>query len=232
MSAEGPEPTGGVQSSPVKIWDLPVRVVHWAIAALFGFSWWTAENDRLDWHMLSGYAILTLLLFRIYWGLVGSSTARFAVFVKGPAHILGYARGLLSSGAAVSAGHNPMGALSVIALLSSLLAQTALGLFAIDEDNNAGPLNYMVSYDAGRQIAHWHHVVFNVLLYLVGLHLAAVAFYTIFKRENLIGAMLTGGKRLPRGSRRDRIEMRSPWWALPGLAAAALIVAAIVLGHY
>jgi cytochrome b len=220
-------------AEPIQVWDLPVRVTHWLIAALFFFSWWSAENDQLEWHMLSGYATLTLVLFRLYWGLIGSSTARFAAFVRGPGAVTRYASRLFVRGERGSAGHNPMGGWSAIAMLGFLLLQTILGLFAVDVDGiNSGPLDYLVSFDTGRMVAHWHGAVFNVLLGLVGLHLAAIAFYAIFRRENLVVSMLTGRKRLPAAAIQGGLRLRSPWLALPGLAVAALIVAAIVLGLY
>jgi len=217
----------------VRIWDLPVRVFHWLLVALFAFSWWSAENDRLDWHMLSGYAILALVVFRIYWGFAGSWSARFAVFLKGPRAVLAYLRRLPLRDSARSAGHNPMGGWSVVAMLALLLAQVALGLFAIDVDGlNAGPLDYLVGFDTGRLIAGWHGRVFNVLLVIVGLHVAAIAFYAVFKRANLIVAMVTGIKRLPPAEIQTRSELRSVWLALPGLVLAALIVAAVLFVHY
>src|SRR4051812_6803603 len=103
----------------MRVWDLPTRLVHWAMAALIPWSWWTAHNDQLERHRLSGYLLLGLLLFRLIWGFAGSETARFAAFVRGPAAIRRYLRG---EGPA-PLGHNPLGALSVLALLAALAAQ-------------------------------------------------------------------------------------------------------------
>lgn len=217
----------------MRIWDIPVRIFHWLLAALFAFSWWSAENDRLDWHMLSGYAILALVVFRIYWGFAGSPSARFAVFVRGPRAVLTYLRRLPTNEPPKSAGHNPMGGWSVLGMLSLLLVQVALGLFAIDVDGlNAGPLDYLISFDAGRVLAGWHGLVFDVLLVIVMLHVAAIAFYAAFKRENLVRAMVSGIKLLPPAAIPAGFQLRPVWWALPGLALAALIVAAIVFVHY
>ena len=217
---------------PVRIWDLPTRLFHWLIVALFAFSWWSAETDRLDWHMRSGYAILTLLLFRIYWGFAGSATARFAAFIKGPRTFAAYAAGLLARPGKPSPGHNPMGGWSVVALIALLLLQTGLGLFAIDVDGlNAGPLNILVSFETGRRIAGLNSLIFNVLLILIGLHIAAILFYWLYKRENLIAAMVTGRKTMPRPTP-GQIRMASLWWAMPGLIGAGLIVAWLVLGHF
>jgi cytochrome b len=218
---------------PVRVWDLPTRLFHWLIVVLFAFSWWTAEYDHLDWHMLSGYAILVLVLFRIYWGFVGSSTARFASFLKPPRTLLAYAGRLFERPGRATPGHNPMGGLSVVALVFLLLLQTVLGLFAIDVDGvNAGPLDTLVSFDAGRWFSHQHRKLFNILLVFSGLHVAAILFYWVYKRENLIAAMITGFKRLPEGDAGPDFHFVRLWWAVPGLAAAGLLVAWVVLGRF
>jgi len=191
----------------VRIWDAPTRLFHWTLAAAFAFCWYTAENDQMAWHRWSGYAILGLLAFRIYWGLVGASTARFANFVKGPRAIGAYLRALAGARGAPAArlpdshlqiGHNPLGALSVIALLALLIVQTILGLYAVDVDGiESGPLSQYVDFDTGRAAAKLHHLAFNALLVLVGLHLSAIAFYLFIKRDNLIGPMVSGRKTTP-----------------------------------
>jgi cytochrome b len=185
----GPAETPAPAVSGTRVWDLPTRAAHWLFVAGVAFSWWTAETSRLEWHRWSGYTLLGLVLFRLYWGFVGGSTARFANFVRGPRAILSYLRG---NGAA-SIGHNPLGALSVLALLGLLLLQIVLGLFAIDVDGiESGPLSLYVSFETGRVAAEWHDVVFNALLALIALHLVAVVYYLAVKRHNLIGTMITG----------------------------------------
>jgi len=218
---------------PVRVWDLPTRLFHWLIVALLAFSWWTAESDHLDWHMLSGYAILVLVLFRVYWGFSGSSTARFARFLKGPRTVFAYAGGLFERRARATPGHNPMGGWSVVLLIALLLLQTVLGLFAIDVDGlNAGPLDSLVSFDTGRWFSHQHGKVFNLLLIFSGLHVAAILFYWLYKRENLISAMITGFKRLPAADIGPDLSFARLWWAIPGLLAAGLLVAWVVLGRF
>jgi len=173
----------------VAVWDLPVRVVHWLFVLLVALSWWTAETGRLEWHRWSGHGLLGLVLFRIYWGFAGSSTARFGNFVRGPGAIASYLKG---SWTAV-AGHNPLGALSVLLLLGLLLLQIVLGLFAVDVDGiESGPLSLYVSFDAGRSAAEWHEAVFNVLMTVILLHIIAVLYYLLVKRQNLVGSMVTG----------------------------------------
>lgn len=176
-----------------RLWDAPTRVVHWALVIVLGFSWWTAETDRFEWHAWSGYTALGLLIFRILWGFIGSSTARFSGFVKGPGATLAYLKTLPVRGASITVGHNPLGALSVLAILLSLTVQVVAGLFAVDVDGfETGPLSYMVSFDQGRLAAKVHAVNFTILQVLAALHVAAIAFYLLYKRTNLIGPMLTG----------------------------------------
>lgn len=178
------------------VWDGWVRAVHWLIALLFAASWYT-HHGNLEWHRYSGYALLTLVLFRIYWGFAGSTTARFAHFVKGPSHVLRYARMLLRRGPATLIGHNPIGAISVVLLLGVLLAQCVIGLFVTDVDGlESGPLSSLVSFDTSRSLAEWHGRVFTALQGLVAIHLAAVAFYFVAKRDDLVTPMVTGRKRL------------------------------------
>jgi len=171
----------------VPIWDRPTRLFHWALAGLVGFSWWTAETHRDDLHIWSGMAVLTLLIFRILWGFVGASTARFRNFVRGPRAVFGYLRGDWRG-----IGHNPLGAISVIALLGLLIVQVGLGLISSDEDGLVeGPLAPLVSYATSDWAADLHEDLFNVLLVLIGLHIAAILFYRL-RGKRLIGPMVTG----------------------------------------
>lgn len=192
--------TADTPTTHVRIWDMATRLVHWLMVVLIAVSWWTAENGELEYHRYSGYTLLGLLVFRLYWGFAGSSTARFANFVKGPRTILAYVRQLPSRVADRShlstPGHNPLGALSVIALLALLIAQVVLGLFAVDFDGiESGPLSHLVSFEAGRACADLHEDLFNVLLAFICLHVAAVLFYLLYKRDNLIAAMIHGKRK-------------------------------------
>jgi cytochrome b/cytochrome c556 len=173
----------------VRIWDLPVRIFHWAIVLLVPALWATNKLDRMDLHILLGETMLGLVLFRLIWGVAGSSTARFAGFVRGPRALHRYLRG--RSGPVF--GHNPVGGWSVVLMLLVLATQVGLGLFAIDEDSlNEGPLSHLVSYDTARTLAHRHETVFYVLLALIALHVAAILYYLIVKRDDLVTPMLTG----------------------------------------
>ncbi len=175
----------------VAIWDLPTRIFHWLVVILIPAQWWTAEEEMMEIHILLGQTMLGLILFRLLWGLLGSSTARFSGFVRGPRTILAYLGGRVKAGI----GHNPIGALSVLAMLGALALQVTMGLFASDEDGlYSGPLSHFVSYDTAEEIGEIHHEFFNVILGLIGLHLAAILFYLVVKRDNLIAPMITGGR--------------------------------------
>lgn len=172
------------------VWDLPVRLFHWALVVLIGFSWWSAENYLMDWHRLSGQAVLFLIAFRLIWGLVGSDTARFAYFLKGPRAIRTY---LADKQAPASVGHNPLGGWSVVAMLAILGTQVVSGLFAVDIDGiESGPLSHLVNFDQGRLASAIHGVCFTLLQALIVLHVLAVLFYLVVRRRNLIGPMVTG----------------------------------------
>ncbi len=208
----------------VKVWDGAVRLVHWAIVVAFAVSWYTARNGPMNIHLLSGYTMLTLVLFRIAWGFIGSDTARFTRFVRGPAAVLGYAKGFLQPRGEVWIGHNPLGALSVVALLGLLLAQALLGLVSVDTDAiESGPLAHLVSFETGRQAAWLHGWIFQALKVLVAIHILAVLYYLVVKRVDLIGPMVTGIKRLPITTRRP-VRIVSPWLALVVFAVVAGLV--------
>ncbi len=182
----------------VKLWDLPVRLSHWAFVGLMPALWWTWKSEQMSLHVWLGNVTLGVVVFRILWGMMGSSTARFPGFVKGPGAAVSYLRALFSKSAEPVVGHNPVGGWSVVALLGVLAAEVTLGLFSADIDGlNSGPLNYKVSDSLGETLTHWHGVIFYVLLILIAVHLAAIVFYLLVKRENLVGPMITGVRRLP-----------------------------------
>ena len=200
---DAPLSEGPREEQPV--WDVPVRLVHWSLAALIGFSWWSVHNHHTDWHIWSGCAILTLLIFRILWGFVGSSTARFSNFVRGPLAIGEYVRGRWKG-----VGHTPIGALSVLVLFAAVAVQVGLGLISEDEDGiYAGPLSGLVSTDTSDKARDIHEWWFNVLLGLIVLHLAAIIFYRL-RGKGLTKAMITGRVALDPG-----VQPMKPgkWWA-------------------
>jgi cytochrome b len=213
------EPEAGEQL----VWDLPVRLVHWLLAALITFSWWSVHNHHIDWHIWSGIAILTLLLFRLFWGFVGTSTARWSSFIRGPRVIASFLRGQWTG-----IGHNPLGALSVLALFGALAVQVGLGLVAQDEDGiYFGPLSGLVSSDTSDRARDFHELWFNVILGLIVLHLAAILFYRL-RGQGLTKPMITGRTVLDPGV--EPVRAGKWWLAVICLALAFGISRWVVAG--
>lgn len=200
------------------VWDIPTRLFHWLLAGAIVGAYWTGEFGGFDktWHMRFGYAVLALVLFRILWGLFGSRTARFSSFLRGPGTVWAYLRTLGKASAHPTDTHNPLGALSVIALLLAVFAQAASGLFVDDDILTRGPLNGLVSRELDRVAGRTHGLAVWFIIGLVVLHLAAIAYYRFRKGENLTAAMITGHKNLPVGMGMERPA--SLW--LAGLFAA------------
>jgi len=202
----------------VRVWDLPTRLVHWLLVVGVALSWWTGESGRLEWHRWSGYGLLGLVAFRLYWGFFGSSTARFARFVRGPRTVLAYLRGAWPA----VPGHNPLGALSVVVLLALLATQIVLGLFAVDVDGiESGPLSEFVSFDAGRAAAQWHGDLFDLLLWLIALHIGAILYYGLVKKQNLAASMLHGEREFEAQS--PAVQHASALRLVVGIVLAALL---------
>lgn len=176
----------------VRVWDLPVRLTHWSFAVLVPAMWITAENSQWGWHTRLGHALLALLIFRVIWGFVGTDTARFCSFVKGPGKVLAYLRGGYEHKS--EKGHNPLGALAVLAMLAIIAAQVGMGLFAGDPfDGATGPLNPLVGVLTADTITETHKWFVYVVFAMIGLHILAIGVYGAFQANNLIGAMI-GGK--------------------------------------
>lgn len=204
----------------IRVWDLPVRLFHWALAALVVGSVVTANvgGNAITWHFRCGYAILTLILFRIVWGLVGSRYARFSSFLQRPSVIFAYVRG----GDTQAPGHNPLGGLSVLALLAAFLLQAALGLFSNDDIANDGPLVKFISKELSDRIT-WVHTEVNVyaVYALVALHVAAIAWYRMRRKQDLVTPMLTGDAPVERDA-----PAADDSWAMRARALALLLVCA------
>jgi len=209
----------------VKVWDAPVRLFHWLLVALVTLSVATGYlgGNVMRWHVWSGCTILGLLIFRVLWGFAGSTYARFAHFVRGPAAVRDYARRLRSRTPSYTIGHNPLGGWMVLALLACATLQAGTGLFANDDVATEGPLYPKIGKALSDSITAWHDANAVVLLVLVGLHVAAVLYYLWYKRENLVRPMFTGSKQVP--------ARALPPARFPGFvraAAAALVAAAAV----
>lgn len=235
---------GAVSAEDVVVWDLPTRLFHWVLVALIGLLWATGEigglgiNWELPWggtlflgnlevHMLAGEAVLALVLFRLMWGVIGSATARFSHFVRGPGSVLAYLAAVARGETPLFTGHNPAGAVMILVLLAALAAQAGLGLFGNDDIFTEGPLAHLVSKSTSDTLTGLHGALFNVLLALVALHVLAAVYYVV-RGKNLVRPMVTGCKpreHLPPG---EVPRMVPAWWALPVLAIAGVAVWALV----
>lgn len=170
----------------VKVWDLPTRLFHWLLVLSVGFMWYSAQagGGMLVWHLRCGLLVAGLIVFRLCWGLWGSDTARFSQFVRGPSSIRRYLQGSLTENE--QPGHNPLGALMVIALIAAVLLQATTGLFAADENTftDSGYLNHLVSSDTGSLMRKIHVNFFNLLAALAGLHIVTVLAYKFLKKKD------------------------------------------------
>jgi cytochrome b len=205
----------------VRLWDLPVRIFHWSLvlAVLVAFVTAKLGGDWMDWHGRAGLAIVALVTFRIVWGIVGSTHARFLSFAPTPARLRAYLTGRWQG-----IGHNPLGALSVFGLLGLLAVQAGTGLFSNDDIAFDGPLSGLVEKARSDSLTGLHHQLSDVLLILLGLHILAIAFYLVIKKHNLIKPMVTGWKHARgRAAPVPKTRSGSPL----GLAIALLVAAAV-----
>lgn len=189
--------------STTRVWDLPTRVFHWVLALTIVASVVTAKigGAAAMWHFRLGYVVFGLLVFRLVWGLVGGRWSRFASFIYSPATVVRYLRGQSRPDEHTDVGHNPMGSFSVFALIGFLIVQVGTGLIADDEIANTGPLNRFVSSATGIAATGWHKSWGQwILITLVLLHIAAILFYLLGKKKNLVRPMITGDKVLPAGT--------------------------------
>lgn len=212
------------------VWDLAVRVFHWALVALVVALIVSGKigGNALDWHKRFGYAVLALVLFRILWGFVGGTHARFASFVRGPRHALSYLGEITGrTPARFYAGHNPLGGWSVVMMLLALGVQAGTGLFSNDDIMIEGPLFKLVSKETSDSITGIHELNAYVVFALVGLHVAAILYYWLVKRDNLVLPMITGRKPLPTGTAEARGG--HPLLALAVFGVAAAIVYYVVM---
>jgi cytochrome b len=178
----------------IRVWDLPIRLFHWslALAVTVAIATGKAGGAWMDIHGKAGLTIIGLVVFRVVWGFVGSTHARFRDFAPTPAKLRAYLQGRWQG-----AGHNPLGALSVFALLGLLALQAGTGLFSNDDIAFSGPYFASVSAALAERLTGWHHVIGNVLLWLAASHVVAIAFYFGVRKDNLVKPMLTGWKETP-----------------------------------
>lgn len=211
----------------VHVWDPLVRIFHWALVGLLGFSWYAGSSggNMMQYHMWSGYTILTLVLVRVVWGFIGTRHARFTDFLHSPRSILADLGSLHRRRSAVHVlGHTPLGGINVVLLLACVLVQAGTGLFANDDIFTEGPLYPLVTKDTSDWLTMVHHLNFNVLLLLAGLHVAAVFYHLLRRRENLIGPMFTGYKKTTEA---DDSAPVVPFRPLVALALTVVVAGAV-----
>ena len=194
MREQEPDFKFAPQERHVPVWDLGIRFFHWALVLLVTGAVVTIKLGRLDLHVWCGYGVLTLLVFRIVWGFIGGTHARFASFIAGPGKVFAYMKGMFSrEGHESGLGHNPIGALSVLAMLLVLLFQAVSGLFTNDEDFAfEGPLYKWVGSAVSNTLTSLHKLNEWVIYVLVATHILAIVFYAVFHKDNLVKPMLTG----------------------------------------
>ena len=192
------------KDTKIFVWDLPTRLFHWLLVSLVVTSFitglgWSGLDDEMDIHTWSGITILALVMFRLVWGFVGGRHARFTDFIKGPITVLKYAHGLVTGKHEQWLGHNPLGGLSVVAMVSLLGLQAGLGLFANDDSTVEGPLFDIVGKEISDFVTWLHYLNSNALYAVIGVHICAIIFYR-FQGERLVAAMIHGYKNIKEGS--------------------------------
>ena len=207
---------------PVLVWDLPTRLFHWVLVTLVASSFITGKigGNWMLYHERCGEVILALLIFRVVWGVIGSGPSRFRTFLAGPATVFRYALTLLRKDSDHHLSHNPLGGWSVAAMLLVLFIQSGTGLFANDDIATQGPLYKWVSKAASDRLTSLHHLNHDVIIVLVAVHVAAVLFHLIYKKENLITSMITGVKQWQDHFTGD-VSQQPLWLAVLVAAAAA-----------
>lgn len=228
-----------MQLATVRVWDLPTRLFHWTLVLFVLFAWISSEyfeelsDPRLQWHRWTGYGILTLLLWRVLWGIWGPPFCQFRNFIKGPKKIFAYTKDLLGGSSRNYLGHNPLGAVMILMMLLCLSIIAILGLFSVEENDLAsGPLADLISEEGNKLATKFHRVLFNSLLIgLLILHIFANILYGFIRKDPLLKAMITGNK--PKENYKDQafiIHHRDfRYRAILFLAASLLIVAFVVL---
>ncbi|MFT6098493.1 MAG: cytochrome b [Arenicella sp.] len=224
----------------ILIWDLPTRLFHWCLVVAVLYSWLSIEVlENMQHHFYSGYVVLTLLLFRLVWGFVGSQHSRFKSFLYSPSVLLSYSKTLgFKSGSKVGSkvgskprsksakrylGHNPLGGISVVLMVGVLLAQSILGLFSSD-DYFFGPLSGLISAETIALTSELHLLNSNAVFAVIGLHVLAIIYYKIIKSEPLTSAMLSGNKEIHEGDTLPESRIASRLLALAVIILCAILV--------
>lgn len=219
----------------VRVWDLPIRLFHWLLVICIVLSFVTVKigGNAMEFHALVGYCVLSLIIFRISWGFIGSHHARFIHFVPSPRGLINYLSGKTKAGL----GHNPLGALSVLGLLFSVGLQAVTGLFANDDIAFEGPFAKYVSNDTVQLLTSIHYFNENILIILIALHLCAIVYYQKFKGENLIKPMLVGDKEIDPSKEAKHLpsdlgQASKDGGLQRGFALLLLCLIAVILGYF
>lgn len=232
MTPPAPQPTaeppsGAVHETPrpvpsIRIWDVPTRLFHWALALCVGYCLFTGfdESGDLEGHMKSGQVVIGLLVFRLVWGVIGATYARFTRFAASPVAAVRFLRQFRT--AAHAPGHNPAGAWAVFLLLTVLAVQAGTGLFATDDILYEGPLLHLVDSDTSAQLTGWHKRNALLVAGVVGLHLLAVFAHVLLRRERIVQGMLHGNLPLA-----EAAASPTRWHPLALVAALAAAVGAM-----
>lgn len=208
----------------VQVWDLPLRLFHWSLVLAILAAFTTGKfggSEWAQWHGRIGEFILGLLIFRVSWGIIGTRNARFLSFLPTPARLRAYVRGRWQGD-----GHNPLGALSVIALLLLVGVQVTTGIFANDDIAFAGPWADRIGKQLSDALTSWHQDLFYVLAGFIVLHIAAILFYLLARRANLIVPMITGRK--PALAHDHSAPSQRLWWRFAIAVAAAFAITWLV----
>jgi cytochrome b len=215
------------ENRKVLVWDVPTRVFHWLAVALVVGAYATARMNWMDWHARAGYALLAALLFRLLWGVTGGQTARFASFLSSPRAAARHLAQLFRRERDLQIGHNPAGGWMVVALLALMLAQTLSGLYVQNDIADEGPLTEIVPAPLANLVEDAHdRWLWDALIVAVAIHLAAIAIHALVKRQNLVGPMISGRKRLPAAT--PAPAMQGATRALLALACSLAVVIALV----
>lgn len=225
QNSSRPAPAGqrSTMLLPMRIWDAPIRLFHWVLVALVITSWVSVEFSYMRVHMLSGQAILALLIFRLVWGFIGSDTARFSQFLRSPIAAIQHLMHFTRREPDTQIGHNEAGGWMVVGVLLLLLAQVLTGLFLNNEESFIeGPLSHLVGSAWGAWALKQHNLLFNGIVLVVILHVLAIIGYAVVKRHDLVRPMITGKKRLPAAT--PAPTMGNSWLAAAILAVAVALV--------
>lgn len=179
-----------------RVWDIGVRLFHWLLVVLIAFQWLSSEviDDWMEWHIVGGYCVLGLVIFRVIWGLVGPTYSRFSNALYNPSDIMSYLQTLTDKNAKAFAGHNPLGGLAVLMMMTLLLSQSVSGLFMTDDIFLEGPYYATASEGLKDLMSYLHNQVFDLIFLLIVLHITTVLYYQFYKKQRLINAMFHGNK--------------------------------------